>query len=272
MKTPRSHAGAFLLFLAGSVSADVYVGEPPPELWGSSKDRVAVSMTGFTGLIRYETSGKTISIEWRQKLSDSVYTTHRGVQELALPFWPTDVVRIAPLRFCVAGKKRNGATVIQEFALGHPVLTTDLEGNARVHAPVTSIETIYDEVAEGRDMVTHMFLDLASGTDLFVQFWDSNDVYHLDPATGLLTIAFSAIPLQGTPDTAELAKPFRRSFGGREHATLGFVYGLHSPDQPSLNCLLLVDSDRNGVLDTSMVLTPQEWKDLGMSDGANYDD
>lgn len=252
----------------------VHIGPPPAELYGSDKPLSEVKVGGFRGTIRYMTSEKKILIDWRLIDSATNKQVLAGDQEIHFSYWPTEVM-VDGLEIVVAGKRSRGATCIEVITIGPPTVLFPVGSNSILGpAPILSIDEVYAEKTVSRDMVTHMLPQQgANGDGIFVQFWDSRDVYLLLKSTGTYTLV-------ATPSTATapaisqplLDNKMREAFVW-DHKTMGYIYGFHSSGfDPSLGVVLLVDDDatRDGVIDSVIHLTNQDWASMGMSDPNNY--
>ena len=267
----------FPLGLGETASAQsVYIGIPPPDLWGIEQGSWRLSFLEISGLIAYTTPGKSIDIKWRYRdpATDNVSLT--ADQHIALSFWPTEVLRLNQNQFLVAGKRGRGATVIQKFTITSPDLAVtfplgSLTPEVDLVVPtVTSIDEVFSEKLVGLDMVSSMFRMQGSSGSILVQFFDSKDVYKLVLHTG--DVALVASPNAsgtGIVTTSKLTADFSRTFA-RDHSQLGYLYGFHAPESSGTGYLFLVDDDRDDDLDSALVLLDSDWHTMGLSDTASY--
>ena len=255
----------------------VHIGEPPAELHGSGKPNSILSIGDFRGSVTYFTSAKRIGIRWDLVDPNTGGSTLRGQQSIHLSFWPTEVITGDPSELIVAGKRARGATCIQVISLDSPTVLFPVGSSPIIEpAAISGIDEIYGEKTVTRDMVSHIFEQHgANGEGVFVQFWDSKDVYLLSKISGSYALVASPV----TTGTGVITEPalnadFDQAFT-YDHKQMGFIYGFHSPQfDPSKGALLLIDDDasRDGVLDSSVVLSVQDWVSTGMGDPDNYND
>ena len=136
--------------------------------------------------------------------------------------------------------------------------------------PPTGVDSLYDTAVQGRDMVTVIMRNVAQSGSFFVQFYDSKQVHSctFSGASGpVLTLAASPTPAPPPAVVAAALGDRHHTFWAKRHITHGDVYVFDARDRT----LVLVDSDKNGVLDGSIVVsTEQEWESLGFSASANY--
>lgn len=245
--------------------AEVHQGSPPIELWGLEKRPQVLVIGEYLGTVEYHTADESLSIRWRASSDSPAFAL--GSQQIPLSYWPTAVVRTSPSQICVAGKRAGGATVIEEFSFGPPIFGPDGFGNNAVAPRV--VTKVYDAASAGRDMVAFMFADLSDEDRLFVQFWDSRDVYRLDRRSGALELAYARAPGARAPHARELGLHLGRAFFGN-HVDLGFLYGLRLSCSEGSGVLLLIDGNRDGTLDTHLHLTSAQWAAMDLSNAAHY--
>ncbi len=263
-----------LLSISGSFQPsppEIHRGVPPFELWGlNGGSGCRIKFDQNWGVLGYETRNKLIRIDWFQLRSGSVFSQPMGYQNIALTYYPTAIVRSAANKICVAGKRENGFTVIQEFTLEPPTLRADAHGTEALDSKISGIAGIYDSADISRDMVVHMFRSMSSTPALFVQYWDSKDVYSVNLKTGVVTIQFRATQPSDAPLEERLSGSLSARFGGRDHPLMGYMYGFRFHSRTECGCLLLLDRNRDGILDSSLFLTDQDWAEMNLSDNSIY--
>ncbi len=247
-------------------------GVPPSELrWqGKHKASLAFQDESITGQARWDLRGKLVSILWTHEPTRSA-----GAQEISTSYWPTAITALGDGRtLVVAGKRPDGNTVVESWRLLAPVLVPK-DGPDKEYllepAVVESVDTLYDAAVQGRDLVAHVVRKLGSTSGLLVQFVDSRDVYELDFAAKPPTLAIVASPQSATtiPAVPQLRQRYTRAWAG-DHKAKGYVYVLANDGQQGVASLVLVDKDRDGKLDGSLLVSEAEWASGGWGAPANY--
>lgn len=255
-----------------------YLGIPQVELQGlfGKPAQVIEFSTGareFSGAVHVDTASKLIKVDWYEKNSEYVVT-----QEFAVAYWPTDACALANKQdLVVSGKERFGDTVIERWTLSPPQLLYQGVPGAGGHyiwtpATIASIDTLYNASIQGQDMVYNAAADRSSSSRVYVTFWDSKELCLVD-FTDLqqVTISRIASPTSGAlllqPELANLA--YREMFWSANHSVYGYVYVLNAPDTEQ-EPIVFQDTDRDGVMDSSLALTPGQWSSLGFADGTAY--
>jgi hypothetical protein len=276
-----THAGAMMIqlipkraaFLARTAwalcpaaTAQIHQGVPPAELWGFGRTTHKITYdNGIWGRVEFNAPKKKLSVLWRLGST--------GLrQDFATSYYPTDVIALTATRWCVAGKRTRGATVIELWTIQqHLALYADGGGGPPIirTAAITEIETVYDEAVQGRDMVALMCAKREDPDKLLVQFWDSKDLYELDLGSQQYTRVATPGQVQGVLQVPALDKAYCQ-FWSREHVSQGFVYVL-SCSGTSLDSLVLKDSDKDGSLDGWVVADTALWAQ-DCSSPANYVD
>jgi len=198
-------------------------------------------------------------------LLDSLTTTSR------VAYWPTAITYLKDSLYAVAGK-RNLRTVIEVWQVPMPVLEEFPMGGTpsgfSMGGEVAYKQTVYSEATEGQDMVSLMVPNRGKANAVFVQFYDSRDLYELDytnavpPGTGEddypLTRILSSTVGTSEPYVPGLADSRLQCIQSSNHINEGFVYMVFpSPETSteayqqgtSIDALFLFDHDRDGVLD-----------------------
>jgi len=117
---------------------------------------------------------------------------------------------------------------------------------------------------------------------ILIRLQDTSEIAACDLASGELRMILSPVTaIGGIPAQPLLAADWRRVTGPRNHETLGYIYSFtnessHLPfdhdDDETISRLILVDSDRDGSLDYTQVLTPQGEVRAGLKDDGVYID
>jgi hypothetical protein len=185
----------------------------------------------------------------------------KQTQIIKVRYWPTSIAELSNGTLCVAGKgPRNGNTIVETWAFDPPAQT----GTSWKAASLRAIDEVYNELAAGRDVVESM-IPLWGGpaAALLVKFNDSKDVYSLT-LTGAYALVASPLFHQGV-----VYAPFLSTADGAWGGELvngGFIYSFflkEVPDPQASSMLLLEDSNKDGVIDGSVILTGAQFTALG---------
>lgn len=248
---------------AAATDSGVSIGIPPRDLWstGAASYRYPANLEA---VMRYDTPGKSVSLFWRS------VTGVAAEQQIALDYFPTRAIFLSDGRLCVAGKRGRGATTLDLLEIVPPSRVQDLYTLPRnLDASATkSVTTVFEARQVGQDMVRLVNENMTNPDWLFVQFWDSRDLYSLDLTSGAVTLVASPTA-QGSAIHAPSLVVDYSVINRRDHIRSGYLYimALESGGAP---IVVLVDSDRDGVLDDCLELTAGEWGSQGYGDAANY--
>ena len=133
-------------------------------------------------------------------------------------------------------------------------------------------KVVYDDKVVGQGLVYFMFKNRKSSDSLFVQFYDSRDLYELDVATDTLTRVLCSTAGESDCDVEPgLSRGFAYQFSGN-HADLGYIYVLTGDvvDNVTTSGLLIIDSDRNGTIDKTMQIVAADWGVYGLGSKTSY--
>ncbi|MBK8178026.1 MAG: hypothetical protein IPK67_03845 [Planctomycetes bacterium] len=250
------------------------LGSPPWQLSGMDQllEPLDFRERGFLGRVTFGTEERRINIAWTQIGSGAHYS-----QEVALAFWPTACTSLADGKsLCIAGKERLGNTRIQKLTFDAPLVFTSTTGlSVLVPAPIAAEEALYNEATQGRDLVRFMTQQRGVSDRLLLQFYDSGDIYSLDigsapqdPPYQLIAKASGATtpPVMLVP---QLANPYSQLWTG-DHQVHGFLYVLCFPSSELVDPLVLMDGNRDGTLDGSILASGGLWVSMGFSNGLSY--
>ena len=248
---------------------------PPHDiiLSGSEKAPVQldVGLPGVDGLVSYTLHDKSIKIRWHYQvvgLTDSSMldpTTWTSSQRIALEMWPTDVTVLGPRRIAVAGAEATGHLVVQVLELeevaGLPALGVDaLTGQAvlpELELAVSSRRTVMRQPLEEGRYICALFKNRGREDGLIFQYQDTGELHELNLGTQETNLVAKAEgPVgQGLLLVPQLANRFT-SLGDGEHQRLGHLYWFYDRHAQSEGVLVLADSDKDGVLDSSSMVQP----------------
>ena len=213
-----------------------------------------------------------------------------GIQEFSTRYFPTASCVLAEDAIVVAGITTAGETVVERWSLAWPTpMPSPLANQAGVTAVSVALPSragvrrVYSADVVGRRYVRNLCaLRRASGppTDCLVQFYDSNDLYSLNLNTGQATLVASAVNASGALGMVPGLQPKNHSaisFGNR--TGVGYAYTLRrgmksslatgSPTAPPV--VVLVDGNRDGVVDSALQMTAADYAQQGWSNLNNYE-
>lgn len=254
------------LAAATTVGQDPATGGPPDAALDSVFERdwvLQITDHPILGKVSFDLSDKTVNIKW-------VYSDHpagerkntaRAKQVEPLDFWPTSVAALTESLVLVAGRRQNGKTIIQKWIIIPPLVTTLVNGSGVHLTPqaVASKTLVFSTSQPGMKDVAWMLPRIRgngdSTTSVFVQFWDSKNVYSVDLLTGSAQIQASPTANVAPLVLPELDRPFDE-FSYGMHVTEGFVLMLARQDVQGPT-VLLQDNPVDGTLDVATRLTIQ---------------
>lgn len=234
------------------------------------------------------------SLSWNP--AESAWGTHKsasGVQEISRKYYPTAAARVGSDAVLVSGIDDQGKTVIEKIGLNWPnpmpAPITDIQtGFSQVHLVNPNIgreKRLYDADVPGKRCVSAMSELRRSDGDpqqFVLIFEDSKDVYvgNLTGDNIDLTLLASRTNDQAPLGAiAALQGDDLTVIGARDHKTAGFVYTFvrkirHSYPEPSaaMPTLVLVDSDRNGTVESFLTLDPTQWAQQSWGKTSSYNE
>ena len=217
-------------------------------------------------------STQKVELEWRRCGDTSQpYRIRTRSSRIVFEGIPTALVGFGDGVLLVAGEAFDGHTVVERIELGED--SVDPETERPVPAEVTTRRVIYRSPERGHPVIAH-FCGLAgrSGKEVTALTWDTSEVLAFDPAAGTFRVLASPAP-SGAPGALyapDLARTYH-SISSRDHREKGYMLWLgtamydFSTDRDRV--LVLVDGDRDGVFERSMLLDDEGWarEDLGNS-------
>lgn len=229
---------------------------------GKSFARLTLTGSTATGLASYQLMSRTVKILWEWDAGGPRPIQH-STQVEAVTFYPTEICQVGPGRLAVAGKRRT-KTVIELWQFGTPVIPPMIQtGQSSVYpeitVPVASKTVIYEEAVVGRDIVSVMLNNpVLSGSvtaSIFVQFFDSKDLYSLTCTPGGSpteqdTVSYVCVRKSQSDPTIPVIPALSTHFENRwsaKHSAYGYVYVFVRPAVPAL---VLYDANLDGVLDS----------------------
>ncbi|HTF86932.1 MAG TPA: hypothetical protein VK843_00880 [Planctomycetota bacterium] len=255
---------------------------------GRSPARLMLSNSTVSGVVTYQLSAKTVTVMWNWQAGGPT-PNQFSTQVESLTFYPTEVCQAGPSRLAVAGKRR-AKTIIELWEFGTPVIppvvsTPSGISYPEVSVPIATRTVLYEEAVVGRDIASTLFNNPVppQGTNgaLFVQFYDSKDLYALEytlaTSSQSESIAYHCVrKAQSDPSIpviAELAVE-RRVGRSAKHPSYGYVYLFTDSAQTATPhpALVLFDANLDGTLDSPgfLVLNDSAWQSGGWADLATY--
>lgn len=251
-------------------------GLPPVAAWW--RDQPATLKFGrFLGIVNCYTNTPKLYITWSHRAATSDAT-----QEIALPFWPTAITSYQDNGLLVGGRTGAGNTVLHLYRLGTPALLMveepSGESNRIQPASILEILVCYDAAVFGRDTILRIAPGAIQEAKVYFQFWDSGDLYSLepsDPQSQLQLVAQSAPSVPGVQVVQDLGLGYN-TYWSSDHIQHGVIHVFLEPlrisPYPAWFALVLRDADRNGSIDSWSRVSQDEWIQSGYGDGTNYID
>ena len=250
MSTMYSSTLSLLLLLVASPfppqsGDEVHIGIPPEELRISRDSGKLVLSDRTRAHVGIDTDKREVLIHWR-RFANAQYPfvgqpDVTALERRSVSFWPTCATPIGEGRLAVAGKKRNGDTIIEVWTFRLPRLMQTLEGLVMLPQSLESKELVYEESSASRDMVMGIFPNPNDVDRFFVQYFSSRDVYdlfwNLDNPTQSLVFDVELFP----PLLDDWDYAFWSTHSGRGHMIVLHDSGFQK--------VLLRDADMDGVLD-----------------------
>lgn len=184
-------------------------------------------------------------------------------QEIALRYFPTAVDFANPDRLIVGGRTSAGRVVVEAITLVAPQPLQLADGSTVLALRMPAeVKLVFDQPLSTYGMVEMIGANRGLPGRSFLRFTGVDDLHQLDwsalhPVAPVVALPSSAEPL--------LSERFYKSLCAGDHQDLGYVYILR-PDPPreGQRPLYLIDSDRNGVIDTHAAYSPTQARELGL--------
>jgi hypothetical protein len=277
-------AAALLVSAQGRVSAGTmavsqtwmpYPNPPPVALsWDEEHGAAQLKFPGIgvTGRVSYDLYQKRVTVSWMKQPGRT-----SNQQRITVSYWPTAMAVLSDGKtLIIAGKRRNGNTVIETWRFHMPLVllpTPPATGSAHLQdAVIDEITTIYDAAVQGQDMVAHLFAKPTEPTSALAQFYDSRSVYQLNFAAAPASCTLVAVPSGGSGSVLtvpRLADNFT-SVWSADHVTKGYVYFFVNDESGSINPLALIDANRDHAIDSWSSVSASQWISDGWATWANY--
>lgn len=246
----------------------VLLREPPVGTYRMGAPSVLLIAPDLEASVHLFFSRGTIDVCWRYSPTGEFQKPLEiRTEEFSVDYWPTACETTADQHLIVAGKRSNGNTCIERCTLKKPLIRPDGRGGVFWSSQGRSeVVTVYDAAQVGEDIVRGMIRKRGAADRVLVHFHDSRDLYELDvshaPATPKLILSHS--------DEATLLGDFDH-YVGADHSRFGYVYCFGSIDHPDeVMALMLMDSDRDGAIESHGPITGAQWAEQGFEQRSNY--
>lgn len=258
-----------LAFSAVAQSGDLEEKPPPTAATMLRTGTELVDSDHVRGSVRIESREQQVEVVWRYSPAGSfLHDDVRSVetQTRSTSYWPTSAEVIAPNKIAVAGKERGtGYTRIEVWTLTAPSFEVPRTGPGLQPQPdlVADVVLVHRAAITGRDTVSAMVHVRGKPSSLFVQFYDSRDLYELDWSAPTRPLS---LVLERASEPGLAVDGYNYLMAG-DHKTQGFVYIFMELDCVStIPPLVLCDSDRDGDIDThgvrALTSSRDEWREL----------
>ncbi|MBI5434886.1 MAG: hypothetical protein HZA52_18785 [Planctomycetes bacterium] len=233
---------------------------------------------------------KRINFGWTYAAPETPSTTNVKDQReevFAVAYWPTFVLPVDDYHFCVAGKSRDGFTVIEYWtfastAQGGVAAPSVMEqypvgGGAPQYAWTLPSRTGVTEVLKApsnsaRGVIRGLIPSLESATQVFVYHDGSREVTRLDLVTKSETLV-AAPGGAAAPLVAPTLSGCHSRFWASEYVGRGDCYFFAPVDScafgPMPEILALQDANKDGVPESVVVISGADWEAQGWSNEAN---
>ena len=236
--------------------------------------------------LHHDVREKSIVLEWVWGESDPDFPEPLIHQETThhTSYWPTSARYLGNNKVAVAGKSAvNGRLVIEVWTLANPnvIVIDGATTQYFLRAGVISEKrtAFVDPETGGIGLVNAMWRNRGRGDEnVLVQSLDSRVVFSIDLATGGAARAVAPASPVGLTQAEPLLQPFWPAYAGPyRHASLGDLYAFTTEDDvkatgPEIHTLYLVDSNKDGVIDSSLAVTWADEEGLGLQDASLWED
>lgn len=190
------------------------------------------------------------------------------------PGTPTALVPLGDRTLLVAGVAQDGHTIIERIGFGVP----DVDPRTQLPIPgkPTAWERIYRSEEPGRTVIARFCgLHGRSGKEVTALTWDTSEVLAFDPVAGSFRVLAS--PRSSSASGALFAPDLARTYhwiSSRDHRVRGYMLWLSTAQYDFIGdddrTLVLIDADRDGVFDRSLLLDSEGWAREDLSNSEHY--
>jgi hypothetical protein len=263
-------------------------GCPDVRLWQESNPSTQFA-GGIVRTVSTDTVDRTIALEWKlcspllPNAAQPKNTQSSCPEVFATPYWPTCTMVVDDYHLCVAGKARNGDVVLEHWTFG----TMSPQGGAVPHAssimvvhdpkpqymwslpPRSSVTEVLRASSANTGLVRALFRDPGSTDNVFVWYDADKTVHRVNVATGTDVLCASPTTQSSGITIPQLTGNYD-TFTSGDYVGKGYCLfcsqGTVSPDGSVAPSIVLRDSNRDGTIDTSAVLTSASWIADGWAD------
>lgn len=263
------------------------VGCPPVSLWQEGK-----AITNFGGGIarsaRVRPAQASVDVQWRfydpvpATLSVPFTLRSTASETFATSYWPTYVQQLDNNHWCVVGSGRGDEVVLEYWTFGSthggspaPSIISYLEAGSTepqyswTLPPRIRVTEILRDASSTTGLVRALFRDPASPLSVLVWYDGSRALARRDLLTGQMTAlaapTIGAAPLVAPELTVNFDSFYSADLQGKGYCYFFMLRNIQSVSATT-GLLVLVDSNRDGVLDSSAALTEALWESGGWGD------
>lgn len=262
---------------------------PPAELWQGGAPTTKFGTSIYRD-VQCRTLEKIVSLEWRYAtpgLPSASNVKDQTSEVYATRYWPTFVLPTDDHHLCVAGKARDGATILESWtfdaqsASGTPapscVSFTSTTTGAPHYVWTTPPRSQVDEVlripaASPLGMIRALVPDLHSISKVYVYYDGSRELWSVDLIAHTQALVASPVPVAGAMTATALTSSFQL-YWAADYTQRGHCYFFAATELPVSGPMaatfVCIDSNRDGALDTSRTISATEWVQEGWGDPAN---
>lgn len=185
-------------------------------------------------------------------------------------YWPNNAEWVSDSVLLVTGvSPRNGQSIIEAWSYEVPEGAPDVLPISQSNGQIDevwllperdSVDLVFDSDEPSQQVITYAKENRGRPGHVFLRFASSGDVFDLDLASGVLEAVASSTAGVAPLHVPELSNPGPWRVGGMavDHQSEGLVYSLktHMYDAADSVLILLLDSDRNGTIDSVVINDP----------------
>jgi len=293
---------------AGSVSSPIDVTDVPSELRltgmpgrirvgyqsagiNLSASKRTVELRWVSDLYQNQEPNPSVRMDWATKTKGGSIVNQQ-VQTISVQFYPTACAKIDDSSILVSGMKpSNGADVVQKWTfswaggLPSPYVNSNGYDEVDISIPNVSKSTVYlgadPKIATWSTICGIAVLRKSIGLpqEAVIMFRKPSELALLDlNSGGLRLLAGSSVNSGPFASVSSLGQGQFSGIRVKDHVADGFVYRLlvgrsefaSMPGATDVTELLLIDSNRDGALDSFKELSPAAYEAQGYGDLNNY--
>jgi hypothetical protein len=220
-------------------------------------------------------SAGRVRLEWRYARDpedpERIRSTSSSIEVQGTP---TALVPFGENGLLVACMADDGHTVIERIELGPE--TMGPETNRLEPGAVKARGVVYRSHEPHHPVIAHFCgLHGRSGKEVTALTWDTSEVLAFDPEAGSFRVLASprSRPEPGALFAPDLARTYH-SISSRDHREQGYMLWLGTAQYDFVGeqdrTLVLIDGDRDGRFDRSMLLDSEGWAREDLSNSENY--